>query len=161
MLNDDMSYAHDYFPPQDAEAIRKSLFYGLAFKHPSMMFRAQVFKDFGLYSPDFEAAEDYELVRRIALSHDLANLPVVLLKKVESVNSVSATRRTAQLLSRLRIQWLYRDFLSQHFWAGLIKTMIVLALPTNWVKRVQPFIYSKRAPRVDAVAEDITPPGSS
>ena len=154
VLDHNGDYAHDYYPPQDPAGIRASLFYGLAFKHPSMMFRAAVFKEIGLYSPDYQAAEDYELVRRAAVAHDLANLPVMLLKKVESLNSVSATRRTAQLLSRLRIQWRYRQLSSPHFWLGLLKTLIVLVVPTKWVKRIQPLIYAKRAPRLDVAQED-------
>ncbi len=158
ILGDDMSYDHDYFPPVEPEPIRSSLFYGLAFKHPAMMFRASLLRRIGLYSPNYDAAEDYDLVRRAARVADLANLPQVLMKKVESANSVSSTRRTNQLVSRLRIQWLYREPARPHFWLGIIKTLVVLCIPTPWVARLRRLVNSKRAPRIEPAVLDAGPP---
>lgn len=148
LYDDDMNYLHDYFPPSHDDSIHRALFYGLAFKHPAMMFRASVFRTIGLYSADYAAAEDYELVRRAACTHKFANLPLVLLWKVESLTSVSATQRTNQLLSRLKIQWTYRDLSKVHCWLGLAKTLIVLSLPTSLILRLKPVVYNKRAPRL-------------
>ena len=148
LLDEEMNYLHDYFPPTQDDGIQSALFYGLAFKHPAMMFRASVFRAIGLYSADYAAAEDYELVRRAACTHKFANLPVVLLRKVESLTSVSATQRSDQLMSRLKIQWTYRDLGKAHCWLGLAKTLIVLSLPTSLILRLKPFVYTKRAPRL-------------
>lgn len=149
LLDDEMNYLHDYFPPTGSDEIKSSLFYGLAFKHPAMMFRASLFRAIGVYSAEYDAAEDYELVRRAAFTHRFANLPVVLLRKVESMTSVSSTRRSNQLISRLRIQWRYRELSRLHCWAGMLKTLLVLSLPTSLVQRLKPLYYNKRAPRLD------------
>jgi len=129
--------------PLDHDAIVRHAFYGLPFRHPSMMFRARVFRDIGLYSNEFDAAEDYELVRRALGRFRMANLPDVLIDKVLAANSISTVRRRNQLRSRLRIQWRYRDLASLHCWLGLAKTVAVIVAPTALVKMLQPIVYGR------------------
>jgi glycosyltransferase involved in cell wall biosynthesis len=144
ILDDDMNHLYDFTPHTDPAKIKRSLYYGLAFKHPAMMQRASLIREIGLYTNEYDAAEDFELARRAARVAELANLPNILMTKVESINSVSSKKRTVQLMSRLRIQWKYRDVLSIHCWLGMLKTLVVLVVPTKWVKSVQPLLYGKQ-----------------
>lgn len=144
VFKDDMSYAYDFNPPLGPDEIRKGLYYKFVFKHPAMTYRASLLRRIGLYSAEFDAAEDYDLVRRAALVSDLANLPAVLIKVVEYSSGVSATRRTAQLWSRLRIQWRYRDLANPHCWFGLARSLLTIAAPTAWIRRARPLVYGTR-----------------
>ncbi len=79
--------------------------------HPALMIRSAVFHDIGHYSKRHEAAEDYDLIRRAAdAGFSIDNVQEVLLRKIETRNSISWKKRDAQLMSRLAIQWEHRDF---------------------------------------------------
>ncbi len=136
----DGHFAYTYMPPQTSEDIRTALFYGTTFKHPAMMVRASLWREIGPYSDEFAVAEDYELARRAAAVAELANLPQTLLKVVESRGGVSARRRHAQLFSRLRIQWRYRDLRSPHFWLGAARTLLSMVIPASVLRLVRPLV---------------------
>lgn len=146
-LSHDMGLAYVFNPPTDPDEIVKSAYYGLPFRHPVMMLRTGLFRQIGLYSGEFDAAEDYELVRRTLKRFRTANLPDVLLDKVLHAHSVSVTRRNIQLLNRLRIQWRYRDLTELHCYLGMLKTLAVLALPTRLVAKLQTLLYNRAAGR--------------
>lgn len=147
VLNDDLTFAYDYVPSHNSAEIRRALFYNNVFLDPSMMYRAELLGRIGLYNDKYDAAEGYDLVYRAAQISQLASVPKILLKTVQFESGVSSTRRTAQLLSRLRIQWRYRNLTSIHCWLGMAKTVIVLATPTSWIQRLRPFVNQRRAPR--------------
>ena len=118
-----------FAPPTDNSRLVRRLYYGMAFIHPAMMIRARLFETIGGYSLDYEAAEDYELCRRAARAgFRLANIPDVLVHKIEDVTSISVRRRRAQLWSRLRIQWFYRDW-SIHCGLGMLRTLLLFLTP--------------------------------
>jgi GT2 family glycosyltransferase len=118
-----------FAPPTENERLVRRLYYGMAFIHPAMMIRARLFQRIGSYSLDYEAAEDYELCRRAARAGlQLANIPQVLLRKIEDATSISVRRRRAQLWSRLRVQWHYRDG-SVHCMLGMIRTLLLFLTP--------------------------------
>ena len=147
VLNDDMSFGYDFVPSSKSSEIRRALFYNNVFLDPSMMYRAELLRTIGMYSDKYDAAEGYDLVYRAARVSELASVPKVLLKTVKYESGVSSKKRTAQLLSRLRIQWRFRDLASIHCWLGLAKTLVVLVTPTSWIRRLKPLINQKRAPR--------------
>lgn len=65
--------------PADPEGLRSLLASTSPFAHPTVMFRRQAVVDAGLYRPQLEPAEDYDLWLRLAERHDLANLGEPLL----------------------------------------------------------------------------------
>jgi glycosyltransferase involved in cell wall biosynthesis len=72
-------------------------------RHPSAMLRTRALLEIGGYSDHYFAAEDYDLVRRLAHVGQLHNLPDVLLHYRESPTRVSSTharqqRRSADLI---------------------------------------------------------------
>lgn len=121
--------------PCDPARIRDQLFIKMCVSHPSLMVRAEVFKTVGLYRQSYYAAEDYELVRRIAAHYDIGNLPEYLIEYRISSNGMTARYRRRQLIDRLRIQIAYFDPLKWQAWYGVLRTTGQLVLP---IKRKLP-----------------------
>jgi GT2 family glycosyltransferase len=116
-----------FTPPVDTDALVRRLNYTMPFIHPSTMARSQLFRKLGLYSA--EVAEDYELCRRAARAGlRLANIPQILVHKIEDATSISVRKRRAQLWSRLRVQWQYRNG-SIHCVLGMIRTLLLFLIP--------------------------------
>lgn len=124
--------------PETAESVQRVMWSKLPFSHPTLMIRSEVFRKIGFYSNRFHAAEDYELIRRaLKAGFKAANLPDVLLDKIETSESVSHKKRTQQLNSRLAIQWHYRDLTNPHCILGMVRTLIIRILPQKWLDRIK------------------------
>lgn len=121
--------------PCDPQRIRDTLFIKMCVSHPSLMIRTQVLKSTGLYRQSYYAAEDYELVRRIAARHDVANLSEYLIEYRISTAGMSHRHRTRQLVDRLRIQLAYFDPFKWQAWYGVVRTATQIVVP---VKRKLP-----------------------
>jgi glycosyltransferase involved in cell wall biosynthesis len=122
-----------FTPPCAAEDIREALFINNCIVHPTWMARTQVLRDSGLYSDDFPAAEDYEMLRRMAETYELANLPEFLLDYTVSMSGVSMTKRRQQLVDRMRIQAKYFDPGRLNAWLGMVRTALLFAVPQTLV----------------------------
>jgi len=119
--------------PQDPRAIRNMLFFNVGISHASAMFRVAALREVGLYSEKYPAAEDYELLRRIATRYELGNVPEYLLAYRVSTQGQSLRRRRRQLLDRLKIQLRYFAPTSWRAWAGLAQTLASLMVPARLV----------------------------
>lgn len=115
--------------PATAIEIRRKMFFNIGLFHPTAMIRTDVLKAVGLYSEKYPAAEDYDLMQRIARKYDLANLPEYLLSYRVSSQGQSLRRRRRQLLDRLRIQLRYLAPLNWRAWAGVAQTLASLFIP--------------------------------
>lgn len=113
----------------DPKRIRDQLFIKMCVSHPSFMLRAEIFKEVGLFRQTYHAAEDYELVRRIAARYDIGNLPEYLIEYRISTNGMTARHRKRQLFDRLRIQIAYFDPFKWQAWYGVLRTSAQLVLP--------------------------------
>ncbi len=120
-------------PPCDAEEIRTALFLNNCVIHPTWMVRTDALRVSGVYSSEFPAAEDYELLRRMATQFEFANLPECLLDYSISMSGVSMTRRRRQLFDRLRIQLRYFDASRAVAWLGIARTLLLFAVPMRLV----------------------------
>lgn len=120
-------YVHRH--PSDDEGIRQAMYFNSAMVHPSMMVRAEVFRLMGGYNPALQAAEDYELWRRIQSRWRLANLPEVLLRYRLSSKGQSMAGRRRQLAIRLRVQLLYFRPSAWRAWAGVALTLGLFVVP--------------------------------
>lgn len=116
-------------PPCEPDAVREAMFTNCALAHTSVMIRVSALAEVGLYRPEYPAAEDYELLRRLATKFDLANLPEYLVDYRVSKAGVSITRRRRQLFDRLRIQLTYFAPLNWRAWAGLGNTLVLFVVP--------------------------------
>src|SRR5258708_26245907 len=88
-------------PPRDGKALASGLRERAWLLHSTVVFRASVFAEVGLYSDEFEAAEDYELFLRIASQYPVAVVPGRLVSIVCGVAGISLRKRGVPLLSRL------------------------------------------------------------
>lgn len=113
----------------EAQDVRESSFFNIGLSHTSVMMRTEALKTVGLYSTDYPAAEDYELMRRIGARYDLGNIPYCLVHYRVTPGSISQSRRRRQLYDRLRIQLKYFDALQWRAWIGVAKTLASLAVP--------------------------------
>jgi glycosyltransferase involved in cell wall biosynthesis len=75
----------------DAE-IRKRIFRYSPFSHPTVMFRRRVLEQAGLYNPQFEHAEDYELYFRLGRLAKFGNLPDTVLRYRQAETSVTTAK---------------------------------------------------------------------
>jgi glycosyltransferase involved in cell wall biosynthesis len=115
--------------PTEPAAIRDAMFFNLPAVHPSVMLRAEAFRIAGFYDSRYRTAEDYELLRRVAKTFDVANLPEHLFDYRLSSRGQSLANRQRQLADRLRIQVEYFEPLNWRAWAGVAKTLALFAMP--------------------------------
>jgi glycosyltransferase involved in cell wall biosynthesis len=141
--NEDGSYCFTIQPPRDPAALASALHERAWLLHPSVMFRASVFQEVGLYTNTYEAAEDYELFLRIAQRFEIGVVPEPLLIYVLRNSSISARKARVQALSRLRIQLYYFRWRWLHLY-GLLQTCGSLLMP-GWAKHPlkRRFLYSR------------------
>jgi hypothetical protein len=108
------------------------------------MLRASVLREVGDYSLKYYAAEDYELIRRIAKRYDVANIPEYLIDYRISPSGMTASNRRRQLMDRLRIQFKYFEPFNRHAWVGVARTLVLMIVP---VKRKLPDTISQEQAR--------------
>ncbi|MCA0432512.1 MAG: glycosyltransferase [Proteobacteria bacterium] len=118
--------------PVSPEAVAQAMWHNMAMTHPSLLIRTSFFRTHGPYSDLYDAAEDYELTRRaLKRGSKIANDDKVLTRKIETSQSISWQKRRVQLLSRLRIQWHYRDLTKPACWIGMAKTLALSITPVS------------------------------
>jgi glycosyltransferase involved in cell wall biosynthesis len=118
----------------DSDTIRKLMYFNIGLSHATAMLRADALREVGIYDADYAAAEDYELLRRIGTRYDFANIPECLLSYRISPGGQSRSRRLRQLYDRLRTQLRYFEPLEWRAWAGVIKTALVMLVPSGWAE---------------------------
>lgn len=115
--------------PCDPQSIRDRLPVRMCMSHPTWMVRAEVFAAVGCYSPSYRAAEDYELLRRVAARFDVATMPDYLVDYRLSLDGISSRSRRRELLNRIRIQLRHLDVRNWRAWGGLGRTLALLLFP--------------------------------
>lgn len=136
--------------PTEYRDIRRQLYYNSAFLAPSVMFRTSIFSTLGGYDETFLNAEDYELFYRFTRyggKMKPANIPQVLIDYTMSSHGLSIEHRRQQVALRMRVQWLHGEMRSPHFWAGLLKSIVLWGMPLRLLTKVKVFIdkVSRRA----------------
>jgi glycosyltransferase involved in cell wall biosynthesis len=134
IIDERSEYVSDVALPCDPAEIRKLLYLKMCMSHPTLMIRSEIFRMLGLYAERYRAGEDYELVRRIAVGHDIANLPEYLLHYRLSTGGMSMSSRKRQLVDRLRVQLAYFHLLKWQAWAGVVRTLSLLIVPAKRAK---------------------------
>lgn len=114
--------------PTAPATVRNAMYFNIGVAHPCAMFRCSVLRETGLYSADYPAAEDYELMRRILRKHEMANLDECLLDYRIWPGGASQRRRFRQLFDRLRIQIAYFEPSNWRAWAGVGKTLAAIVI---------------------------------
>lgn len=143
---DDGTWSFTIRPPRDPGDLALALCERVWLLHSTLAFRASVFREVGLYSDEFEAAEDYEILLRIAERHTIGVVPDTLVACTFRQNGISGRKSHAQLISRLRLQIRYFDWHSARSYYGLLRTAALLFLPTSIKLRLKRhFLYAGSA----------------
>jgi glycosyltransferase involved in cell wall biosynthesis len=120
--------------PETPQGTRRSMLSIMPVSHPSLMIRSDVFKTIGLYSARFEAAEDYDMIRRAdRAGFAITNMHDILVRKIETSESISVKKRDKQLRSRFAIQKHYMNWMNPVAWKGLARTAALIVTPYKWV----------------------------
>lgn len=117
--------------PTDPAGVRNMMFFNIGLSHASTMFRADTLRAVGGYDAAYPAAEDYELLRRISVHFDLANVPEYLVDYRVASQGQSQRRRRRQLFDRLRVQLKYFAPLQWRAYAGVAQTLASFVVPTE------------------------------
>ncbi len=115
--------------PVSADDIRRCFHYRSAFSHPACMIRAGVFERVGRYGAEYALGEDYELFWRVARTFACANLPTVLVTRVEDPRSLTHSRRGPAARMRILLQLRHFTWGRLDCWLGLLRSVALLALP--------------------------------
>jgi glycosyltransferase involved in cell wall biosynthesis len=100
--------------PTDAASVRTMLTLDGGIAHASVMFRVNALRAVGGYDENYAAAEDYDLLRRIAMRFELANVPEYLI----ACSASPVAQRRHALFDRLRAQLKQLEPMSWRAWAG-------------------------------------------
>jgi glycosyltransferase involved in cell wall biosynthesis len=145
--------------PTDYPQILRKLRHNNCFLHPSLMFRAHIFREAGVYSENYPSAEDYELMCRFAGRYRVANLPQYLIRYTLTGSGISLSKRRQQLESRLKIQWKYRDFGMPDFYLGLLRTIVLRFVAVRFIMSIKQRHGGYRRLPIGAASGDGTSPG--
>jgi len=115
-------------PPTTHSEIKKKMYLGNLFIHPSVFFRTSIIKEIGYYPTNYEAAEDYAYFFKIVRKLQTSNINQVLVKFVIEENGISALKRRVQINNRVKIIW---DNFYFGYWPilGLTKNILIMLIP--------------------------------
>lgn len=117
--------------PTTPEDVRSIMFFNIGVSHASAMIRTDVLRQVGLYSLNYKAAEDYELLRRIGARYKLANIPEALVHYRISSRGQSHRLRRRQVYERILVQLKYFEPLQWRAWAGLARSFAAMLAPAR------------------------------
>lgn len=130
--------------PETPDDIRKAMYSNLPMVHPSTMMRADALRVAGGYDSRYRTAEDYEMLRRISQTFDLANIPEYLFDYRMSSRGQSLANRQRQLIDRLRIQLDYFSPFEWRAWTGIGRTLLLFVMPNAWVVKLKSWLSGSR-----------------
>jgi glycosyltransferase involved in cell wall biosynthesis len=131
VFNSDNTLAFELNLPLTDEKVRKFINFNSAFTHTGAMIRTSIIRDAGLYSDQFEAAEDYEYFRRLLTVTKGANLPERWVEYELGMpgESISIDKYRLQIKSVIKAQLKYFNPLEWRAYAGLIYKILHLYTP--------------------------------
>ncbi len=117
--------------PASWEDIQRCLHYRSPFSHVTCMIRASALRRIGIYDADYRLGEDYELFWRVASTMPCANIPRVLVTRVESRRSLTHANRLAMGRTRLAIQLQHFAWRRIDCWLGVARSVGLLLVPSR------------------------------
>lgn len=111
------------------------------FIHSTVMYRASIFDEVGLYNED-AYANDYDMISRVLASGcKAANLPDVVLRYNIRDDSMSVSKRRTQVASRLRVQLKHiKPFDPWSLW-GIMRSLIAYIAPNKAASNIKAAFY--------------------
>ncbi len=128
--------------PVSPEEVRRALCINSCIINTSVMFKVAALEQVGVWNESMYTAEDYDLFCRLIRFYDLANLPEYLVDFRLSRGGISLTGQRAQRYARLNVQLRNLRFRFTYWqaWAGIVKTLILLAAPTIMIFKIKSFM---------------------
>jgi GT2 family glycosyltransferase len=117
--------------PATWQAIQRCFHYRTAFSHVACTIRTSVLRTMGAYDEQYSLGEDYELFWRVASLHPCANIPEVLVTRVEKRTSLTHANRLAAARTRLMLQWRHFAWHRVDCWLGLARSLGLLIVPAG------------------------------
>lgn len=128
--NNKFLYAID-LPLTDVE-IKRKMYFNSMLIHPAIMFSAEILKTVGLYSLNYNSAEDYAFFFAVSKKYKMANIGEYLTQIEINENGISLKKRKQQVNARIRIikENFYFGFYPIY---GLIRNYVLLYLPSKFI----------------------------
>lgn len=122
-----------FLNPPAPRKLKRAMYTRNAFFHCSVMFRASILQEIGVYNETFPVAQDYELFFRIAQAYEVGLVDEVLVYDLYNPKGISYSRRNEQLRAKLRVQLMYFSRCDFRSYLGIAKSIIIIALPDKLV----------------------------
>lgn len=96
--------------PTQSEDIKKIMFRYAPFAHPTVMFRKNIFEEFGGYNPKLKTCEDIDFWFRIGTKYDFGNIPQKLLRyTLSNTSGTYRNLRPTELLGmKIKIEAIFK-----------------------------------------------------
>ena len=122
--------------PENHKEILKALYFRNVFIHPTIIVRAEVIKDIGLYPAEYPHAEDYAWFWNIAMRFNTCIMPLYLVVSEINTSGISQSNRLKQLRSRLAVlkKFGYKFALRK---LGILKIRLLMLIPYPLVLSVK------------------------
>lgn len=128
-----------------SERILKSqMFLKNVFFHCSVMYKVSILGEIGKYNSKYLVAQDYDFFFRICESYKVGIIDEILTKDLYNPNGISYSRRQEQLVAKLRIQVDHFDFMQVTAYLGIVKSIIILSIPTALVLKFKQYFFTSR-----------------
>ncbi len=101
--------------------IRDNILKDSQFAHASVVMRRDALEEVGLYDPDWNMVEDYELWMRIGTRYNFTNLSDLFLSYRINPNGVSTKNAFKQKIMSLRLTYKYKNVYPSFFLALALK----------------------------------------
>jgi glycosyltransferase involved in cell wall biosynthesis len=142
---EDGGYCFTIEPPRDPNELAAALHERMWLMHPGIMLRAQALRETGFYTDRYRAAEDFEMILRIASRYEVGVVPQPLMTYIVRKGSISARHPRVQLISRLRIQLRYFQWTNWWSYRGALRTLATLLIPVRLKSALKlKFLYARR-----------------
>ncbi len=143
ILDESHNYLYDLKHPTSYKEIKRGMRLNSTFVHPTVVIRATIVNQVGLYPTQYSAAEDYAFYFKIIEKFKAENLPELLLDYVNDPNSISAQKRRTQVKNRIKIMKAHYN-LSFYATYGILRSCLLYLLPRNLLTQVKKVVYNQK-----------------
>ena len=126
-------------------AVKAYLWKNAPFRHSTFFVRTRALAELGSYDAAFDGAEDYELLLRLARTRRVDCVSETVIDYVVDPGGISEARRALQLRHRLKAQLRHSDIGDPAWYAGVLRTLIIMATPRRLAMRATLWSWTRRS----------------
>lgn len=132
------------FPCNDKE-IKRKMYLGCMFCHPSVMFRVKAIEELGYYPTNYKYAEDYAYFFKFTQRFKTANINEILLKYEINPNGISLSKRNKQFKNRIGIIFDNINIQYSSFAIlGILKALLVVCLGNQVSQKIKSIVFARK-----------------